>query len=187
MQGQASGMVNAENMMLATRGLEIIKQISTSVPDGQKLAIAFALTNSGEGPKAMKLLQLVAQEGGYLNDVVSAYRQLGALSFQVGEIERGRKYFSDALGIFNNDRFDDSVPYIISSTHAQTEMYWAQQEAMVSDCDAWNQHLDLAFNHVRLFVKGPNNAIVMQIGETRGYGCPPVKILDVRPLPANLR
>lgn len=187
--GSISGQINAENMLLASRGVEIIDQISQFVSVSEILAIAIALVPSGEIGKAMPLFETVARKASHASDAVAAYRNLGTYSFQFGKVEQGRKYYSDALEIFEHDRFSNPPQITVNVTHAFTEMYWAQQEAIILNCKGWEQHLEMAEQHAQPFVANREHPVVKQIVETRSYGCPPIKpeTQDRQAAPASVR
>ena len=170
-QGGISSLFQAESAFLASRGVEIIEQIPELVSVNERIVIGDALWKSGEIARAVPLFEEAGKSAPHAGEAVAAYRALGAMWFDYGDIERGRKHLSDAAKIFETGRFPDNPPRYIASTNSHTYMYWAQREALIGECDEWDRHLRTAKEiHDPI---GAEDLLSRQIAETNALGCPP--------------
>lgn len=141
---QLSSVLNSENAALSTQALGIIDRIPDAVTSSERLAVAGALQNSGRIREALEIHEAVAgSEAATANDVLAAYRTLGANFFMLGEIEQGRHSFDQARGVLET-RFKREHKSFKLFSNVTTELYQAQAEAYVRACPEAAEHVDAA-------------------------------------------
>lgn len=177
--GDLAGLTNNENLIVASQAAEIIGKIPWMVSGGEALSVAVALKNSNQLRSSTELLLVALQGRNNTESMVAILRNLAGNNFLSGNLEEGRKYFQKALNVFRGDRFRPPNKIYEVSTHALTEMYWAQHEAQVKNCDAWEVHLRQAreywarLNTLRPGISGIPDPVGGQIEQTASLGCNP--------------
>ena len=109
--------------------------------------MAVALGNSNQLKSSTDLLLLALDARNNSESVVTIYRNLGANNYRLGNIEEGRKFYRKAVTVFEDGQFKSPNPIYKLTTHALTEMFWAQQEALSKNCAGWKEHLGKAYAH----------------------------------------
>lgn len=175
--GDLSGLVNNENLIIATQAAEIIKKIPTMVSGGEALSVAVALGNSNQIKSSTDLLLVALKGRNNSESMVAILRVLAVNNFRSGNLKEGREYYRKALNLFSGGKFKSSDAIYETNTHAATEMFWAQQEALVKKCDAWKEHIGKAYVQIKKaisltpeFTDFPNK-IKGQIDKTFSLGC----------------
>jgi len=177
--GDLAGLANNENLILSTQAAEIIAKIPQLVSGSEALTVAVALRNSNQFKASMDLL-LVAEKGSNNSEsMVTILRNLGVNNYRIGNPEIGRGYYQKALNIFIGGKFSTANAMYEFATHALTEMYWAQSEALIKNCGAWKEHIAKAYVQIENVmsltpdIANVPNPIKSQIDKTASYGCTP--------------
>lgn len=171
--GSLASTATNENIILANQGAEIIERIPDLALPSEYLAIANALQTTGQIEKSKSLVEIAANRATSLVDLLAARRKLGQHSFQLGDVMDGRRAYADALKIFEDDRFSPFNDYHEATTHALTEMFWAQNETIAPDCPAWSSHLASATTYLATLDIPPDDPILAQVNATLLWGCSP--------------
>lgn len=176
--GSLSGIINSENLILSTQAAEIIEKIPALVSGSEVLTVAVALRNSNQFQLSTNLLLDGLEISRDAESTVSLLRSLGANSYYAGDFDSGQEYYKKALDVFERSEFRSlEDTYYEGTTHALTEMFWAQTEAIVGRCDAWKEHLENAYLHnqeatsVTPEFDGIVDPIKSQIEQTESIGC----------------
>ena len=145
-QANANAEIGSETRVLADQAADLILvDLHGEATAPEYYSVIDAFLRSGE-PTA-NLEELIVQGLRVANDPVSAatlYRFRGGIRFNVGDVEEGRKAFTDALNVFAQFPSVELAPNWVSSTKAQTHAVWAEHEAARNFCPlAWH-HLALA-------------------------------------------
>lgn len=125
-------------------------EIATST---EHIAVARALSGPGSWAIAKGLYLKVTKESMNLDDIVVAYRNLGGLSFEAGEIEEGRKYWRLAKEEVNRDRYK-LKHFEIEFTSGMTEIFWARDELIIGNCEEAELHTKTALRHYNSLPEG---------------------------------
>lgn len=175
--GDLAGYSNNENSIIATHAAEIIKRIPSMVSGAEIMSVAVALRNSNQLGISTDMLRAGLEGENNSDSMVAILRNLALNSFLGGNPDKGREYYIEALGLFNSGQFTPPSAYYEFITHALTEMYWAQQEAFISNCNAWNEHIGKANDYLEKAIQiiptfpGQPNPVRDQINKTASFGC----------------
>jgi tetratricopeptide (TPR) repeat protein len=153
-RGGLSGMLNAENALVAKQAADVIGRIPASVGATEYMSVAYALSQSNLLDAALKLIKLALAASNDVNDEVGVLRFYGQLLFSSGDLEGGREKFRSALSIFS--KYPNANQYYVQSTHLLTEMYWAQAEAIARQCQYAKSHIAEARVHLALLPPAPS-------------------------------
>ena len=126
-QGEAlSGMLNQENILLATQAAELMDRYPDSFGSTEYFAVAFALSSSNILGKVPRLFQRAMDLSTTSNDYNAAARAYGGYLYSKGEYTEGKRLFGEALNVWN--KFPERNAYVVNSTDLVTLMYWSQAE-----------------------------------------------------------
>jgi tetratricopeptide (TPR) repeat protein len=148
-----SGMLNAENALVAKQAADVMERIPTYVGATEYLSVAYALSQSNLTGPALKLIKLASAASNDLNDEVAVLRFYGQLLFGSGDLEGGREKFKTALALFS--KYPTANQNYVQMTHLLTELYWAQAEATARQCQYAKLHIAEARTHLALLAPGP--------------------------------
>ena len=141
-----SSALNAENALIAKQAAEVIERIPSHVSSTEYYAVGYALGNSGLLDRSLKVLSRAVATSSDVNDEIGALRQYAATLFSAGNPEGGPEHYRKALAIFT--KYPSNNHSYIESTHALTEIYWAQMEILQRQCSYAGLHLQEAKKHI---------------------------------------
>lgn len=126
-QGEAlSGMINQENILLATQAAELIGRYPQSFESTEYFAVAMALATSNIVGKVPTFYQHAMDTATSSNDYNVAARAYAGFLYGKGEYSEGRRLFGEAVNVWA--RFPERNAYVVNSTDMVTQMYWSQAE-----------------------------------------------------------
>jgi tetratricopeptide (TPR) repeat protein len=138
-RAQASALLSTENIVLAKQAVDVIDQIPNEVSAVEFLAVASALSKSGDYGQTRELYSRALETSDDATDFSNAARSLGVTAFDLGDVRGGRTAFQQALDVF--DRFPSSNSYFRTVTSSTTELFWAQEELSAQNCSQGLAHL----------------------------------------------
>lgn len=171
--GSIAGMLSQENQLLINQAASLADSIPDLVTSTELVGLAGALINAGAHADALPILARAGGIATNFNDAVGAQRLLAATNYQLGRVEQGREGYRQAKLMIEEPRFSDVTAISIEFTNGHTEMYWAQMEGMVGNCDAFATHIKEAFRHADKIDGTRTSPLHTQIAETENIGCPP--------------
>ena len=138
--------------MLAKDAADVIDRIPNNVSATEYYTVSLALSNSGLVDRALRLSKRSLDVANDANDGVDIFRFYAGTLFTVGEFEKGRSQYRNALDIFS--KFPAQNTYYIEMTHMFTEMSWAQSEFNSRQCSYVNAHITEAQRHLSALAPG---------------------------------
>lgn len=128
--------INTENNVLANQAAELIFDLGGDVSATEYYAVAYAMITAGLTANAEKLLNRGLEVADDIQGETALLRQHATLLFAVGDLKRGRARWKQAMSIF--EKYPERNPFVVSSTHAFTQMAWADAELSRGQCpQAW--------------------------------------------------
>lgn len=121
-----SGMLNQENILLATQAAELIERYPQSFASTEYFAVAVALSTSNIFGKVPGFFQRAMDTATTSNDYNVAARSYAAYQYSKGEYSEGRRLYGEAVNVWA--RFPERNAYIVNTTDLVTLMYWGQAE-----------------------------------------------------------
>jgi hypothetical protein len=161
--GAISGLINAENALIAKQAANVITSIPGNVSATEYLSVSNALANSALTETAMKLTKLALTVTNDVNDEVGVLRFYGGMLFSTGDLEGGREKFRSALNVFS--KYPTTNQFYVETTHALTEMYWAQAESGARQCAYAKSHITQAQSHLSVLPAGSYANIKGQVDQ----------------------
>jgi tetratricopeptide (TPR) repeat protein len=152
-RGGLSGMLNAENALVAKQAADVIGRIPGSVGATEYMSVSYALSQSSLLDHALKLIKLALAECNDVNDEVAVLRFYGQLLVNSGDLEGGRAKYKSALSIFS--KYPTANQYYVQMTHLLTEMYWAQSEVAARQCQFAKSRIAESRVHLAMLPPGP--------------------------------
>jgi hypothetical protein len=153
-QGQAlSGMINQENILLATQAAELIDRYPASFTSTEYYAVAYALSASNINGKVPSLFQRAIEAATTSNDYNVAARVYGGYLYSKGEYTEGRRLFADSLNAWS--KFPERNAYVVNSTDLLTYMYWGQAEFAAGNRQEAKDKLSEARKKLSMLPGGP--------------------------------
>jgi tetratricopeptide (TPR) repeat protein len=166
--GQISGLIQQENALLAKQAAEVMTSIPDQVTSSEYILVANALLNSNLIDQSAELFdraQTVIKDS---NDGVTILRSRAAINFLRGNLQGGRHGYEEALAIFKTQPSGNH--YYEETTHALTEMLWAQAELGQKQCPEALAHIGQARGHLAQFLaNGVPNYLEPQIAQTERF------------------
>jgi tetratricopeptide (TPR) repeat protein len=126
-----SGMINQENILLATQAANLVKRYPDTFTSTEFYAIASALATSNIVDKVPFLFKRAIEKAETSNDYNVATRSYAYYLYSKGDYTEGKKFYETALGVWN--KFPERNMYIVNSTDLVTFMYWSQAELMANN------------------------------------------------------
>jgi tetratricopeptide (TPR) repeat protein len=126
-----SGMINQENILLATQASELLERYPDSFSSTEYFAVAVALCSSNIVEKAPYLFKQAIHTASSSNDYNTSARAYAALLYAKGDLTEGKKYYELALSVW--DRFPERNLYVVNSVDLVTLIYWSQAESGVNN------------------------------------------------------
>lgn len=148
-----SGMINQENILLATQAAELIERYPTSFSATEYFAVATALSSSNVVGKVPSLFQKAMSLAKTSADYSAAARAYGMHLYSKGEYTEGKRLFSDTLNVWT--QYPERNAYVVNSTDLITQMYWSQAEWQAGNRSAAQEHLAEARRKLAALTPGP--------------------------------
>ncbi|MBK8212066.1 MAG: hypothetical protein IPK78_21160 [Rhodospirillales bacterium] len=133
-QSTLSSLLNAENITMVNTMKELVARFPDIVTDNDKFVLASSLVNSTRIPEAVSIYNDLAQTASDPNVAVAADRNLGFYFLANGQPDIGRKYFENAVGIFEG-KFKSEDQYMKASSNIYTYLMWAKSEIWTRNCN----------------------------------------------------
>ncbi len=168
-QGQAlSGMINQENILLATQATNLIKRYPDTFSATEFFSVATALATSNIVGEVPYLFETAIEKAETSNDYSVSTRSYAYFLYSKGDYTEGKKYYEMALDVWS--KFPERNMYIVNSTDLLTLMYWSQAELMVNNIRGAEKNIDLAKEKLEQLPPTPmTQSLAMQINETIGF------------------
>lgn len=152
--GQAlSGMLNQENVLLATQAAELIERFPKSFTSTEYYAIAYALASSNIMSKVPTMFQHAIDTATSSNDLNTADRGYAAYLYSKGEYSEGKRLYNEALNVWS--KFPERNAYVVNSVDLLTLMYWSQSDYTAGEKSDALAHLTEARKKLTLLSPGP--------------------------------
>jgi tetratricopeptide (TPR) repeat protein len=162
-----SGLLSQENDLLAKRAAEIIDTLPPRrVSAIEYHAVASALTQSGVYDRSLQMIQRGLGVADDANDRTALLRNYAQLLYETGDLAGGQAKFQEALDIFK--RYPVSVTWYVDSTHAITELLWAQNEIGQRRCAEAQAHVQRAADHISR-VRSDRWGLAGQLRQTQAF------------------
>ncbi|MDX7857968.1 hypothetical protein SJU92_18390 [Aeromonas caviae] len=149
-----SGMVNQENILLATQAANLVKRYPDTFSATEFYAIATALANSNVVDNVPFLYKTAIEKADTSNDYNAAARAYAFFLYSKGDYTEGRKYFEMALGVWN--KFPERNLHIINATELLTLMYWSQAELEAKNIPEVQKLIEKAKDKLAQLSLGPS-------------------------------
>lgn len=160
-----SGMINQENILLATQASELLARYPDSFSSTEYFAVAFALAASNIVDKVPFLYQQAIAKARSSNDYNVAARAYAGFLYAKGDFSEGNKYYNLALKVW--DKFPERNLYIINSYDLVTLMYWSQSELGAYNFVEAKNRINQAKEKLSQLTPGPlTNSFANQIDAT---------------------
>jgi hypothetical protein len=125
--GQAlSGMINQENILLATQAAELIDRFPASFTSTEYFAVAGALASSNIMSKVPIMFQRAIDSATTSNDLNVAARSYAAYLYSKGNYTEGKRLYEESLKVWN--KFPEQNTYFVNSVELVTYLYWSQAD-----------------------------------------------------------
>lgn len=153
-QGEAlAGMLNQENVLLATQAADAIERHPDAFTSVEYFAVALSLAASNITGRVPAMYQRALATATSSNDFNSAARAYGGYLYAKGETHEGKRLFAEAMGVWA--RFPERNAYIVNSVDLVTLMYWSQAELGAGNRDAARARIAEARQRLALLAPGP--------------------------------
>ena len=126
-----SGMINQENIVLASQAVELIRRYPHSFSSPEYFSVAQALSQSNIRNSVPFLFENAIQRAQNANDYNVSTRAYAAYHFTQNNISEGRRLYEQSLDVWS--RFPEQNPYIIYSFDLVTLMYWSNSELIAGN------------------------------------------------------
>ncbi len=126
-----SGMINQENLLLATQAVELIKRHPSSFSSTEYFAVAVALSQSNIKDNVPYLFENAVKMAKNSNDYNVSTRAYAMYHFTQRNYLEGRKYYEMALAVW--DKFPERNIYLVNSVDLVTLMYWSNAELSINN------------------------------------------------------
>ena len=134
-----SGMINQENILLATQSAQLIERLPKSYTSTEYYAVAAALANSNLMSKVPGLYEQALKSATSSNDYQAAARGYGAYLYSKGNKDEGQRMYADAMNVWA--RYPERNTYVRDSSDLLTLMYWSQAVYSAGDKPAAREKL----------------------------------------------
>lgn len=126
-----SGMINQENILLASQAVELIKRYPDSFSSTEYFAVALALSQSNIKDNVPYLFENAFKRAKNYNDYNVSTRAYAIYHFTQGDYLEGRKLFEMALAVWN--KYPEKNPFVVNSVDLVTLMYWSNAELSINN------------------------------------------------------
>ena len=150
---QLSGMINQENILLATQAANLIQRYPNTFSSTEYFAVAVALATSNIVDKVPYLFEQAIKRSESSNDYNASARAYAALLYSKGDREKGKRFYEMALSVW--DKFPEQNSYFVDSTDLVTLMYWSQAEYGAQNLVEARRHIAQAKKKLATLPPGP--------------------------------
>jgi hypothetical protein len=178
-----SSLINQENLILAKQASELIRRIPDRVSAVEHIAVGNSLLQSNLPHLAQQHFTVAAEKAQDYNEIVGAYRSIGFVDFQLGNIESGRANYGLAKTVLRSGRIEPLSETFMNWSDAITEIRWAQAETAAGFCQEFEERLAAAEGHASRLPPAWSTPVAAEILQVREQGCPPMAY--VPPVPAE--
>lgn len=163
-----SGMINQENILLATQAANLVKRYPDTFSSTEFFAIASALATSNIVDKVPSLFRRAIEKSETSNDYNVATRSYASYLYSKGDYTEGKKFYEMALSVWK--KFPESNMYIVNSTDLITFMYWSQAELMANNVKEAENLIGQAKEKLLQLPPSPmTKSLEMQVNYTAGF------------------
>ena len=153
-QGEAlSGMINQENLLLASQAAELIDRYPNSFTSTEYYAVAYALGNSNMVSKVPAFFVRAMESATASLDFNAAARSYAGYLYSKGDFTEGRRLYNEALNVWN--KFPERNSYVVTSTDLLTFLYWSQAEYASGNKGSAQEKLAEARKRLATLTPGP--------------------------------
>jgi hypothetical protein len=168
---QLTSAVNTENNVLASQATELISELPGDVTATEYYAVAYALITSGLTAQSEKLLKGGLEVADDVPGETALLRQYASLLFSTGDITGGRARWQQAMEIFR--KYPERNPVVVASTHAFTQMAWADAELNRGQCPQARRHIGSASAYIAKTADDPLKQQVSAVARAVEQACGP--------------
>lgn len=126
-----SGMINQENILLASQAVELIKRYPDSFSSTEYFAVAFALSQSAIKDNVPYLFEQAINKAKNYNDYNVSTRAYALYHFTQGDYLEGRKFYKMALSVW--EKYPEKNLFVVNSVDLVTLMYWSNAELSINN------------------------------------------------------
>ena len=126
-----SGMINQENILLASQAVELIKRHPDSFSSTEYFAVAHALSQSNIKDNVPYLFENAFKKAKNYNDYNTSTRAYAWYHFTQGDYLEGRKMYQMALDVWK--KYPEKNPFVVNSFDLVTLMYWSNAELSINN------------------------------------------------------
>jgi tetratricopeptide (TPR) repeat protein len=137
-----SGYLNVESIVLSKQAAELMADLPGDVTAPEYFSVALALTQAGYSEQGEELLRKGLGAAEDAPEEADLLRQYAAQLFAVGDIAGGRARFEEAMRIFS--KYPEENTGYVASTHAYTQISWAEAEISQRQCPEAEEHIEQA-------------------------------------------
>lgn len=168
--GSLKSFITQENTLVAKQAAEVIRRIPEQVSATEYSAVAYALWSIASNATAIEFVKQAIMKASDVNDEAATLRQYGGYLMASGNVNGARVEYQKALAVFS--KYPGYGDYYQNSSHAFTELHWAQSEGSVGNFPEMKLHLDAAEALAGRLSSGPEGtSYKQQIGQLRNT-CP---------------
>lgn len=128
--------------VLASDALRLAEAENLDIATADLTLLADAFLFAFELDTALELARDVVARTTVPVERFNALRTEALATFALGDVERGRAAFAEALALLDGGTITGLAPPVRDSTAAQLELQWAGSEYTTGDCPAARTHLD---------------------------------------------
>jgi hypothetical protein len=150
---QVGSQINTENIVLVREAADLIEEIPSQVTATQYYAVGLEACLAGLTAQCEQLLNAGLRVADNALDATALLREYASLLFSIGEVQRGREKWREAMNIFR--RYPERNTYAVASTSAFTENAWATAELTLGYCRQALDHLRSASRYAGQIGSGP--------------------------------
>lgn len=159
-----SGMINQENILLASQAVELIQRYPDSFSSTEYFAVASALSQSNIKDNVPYLFENAIKKAKNYNDYNVSTRAYAFYHFTQGDPLEGRKWYEMALAVWN--LFPEKNPFVVHSVDLLTLMFWSNAELSINNYSGATDLIKRANDSWRNLPPGPITAsLARQIAE----------------------
>jgi len=126
-----SGMINQENIVLATQAVELIRRYPESFTSIEYFAVAHALSQSNIRDNLSYLFENAIKKADNYNDYNTSTRAYAYYQFTQNKYVEGRKLYEMALAVWN--KYPEKNSFVVNSVDLLTLMYWSNAELLINN------------------------------------------------------
>ncbi len=162
-----SGVINQENILLASQLVELIERYPESFSSTEYFAVAFALSNSNIKDNVPYLFENAVNRAKNYNDYNVSARAYAWYHFTQGNYSEGRKLYKRALAVWS--KFPENNSFVVNSVDLVTLMYWSNAELSIGNYSEATDLIKRANDSLAKLQPGPmTESLKRQIADIEG-------------------